>query len=53
MITKIIIGFFAVTGAVDMLNSIITRAFPKSRATKFIFKYCSVKIDPRTYERID
>nr|DAG51015.1 MAG TPA: hypothetical protein [Caudoviricetes sp.] len=53
MITRIIIGFFVIVGAVDTLTSIITRAFPKSRATKFLFKYCSVKFDPRTYERID
>jgi hypothetical protein len=53
MIAKIIIGFLAIFGAVDVLTTIITRAFPKSRATKFIFKYCSVKFDPRTYERID
>lgn len=53
MITRIIIGFFAIVGVVDTLTSIITIVFPKSRVTKFIFKYCSVKFDPRTYERID
>lgn len=53
MIAKIIIGFFAIIGVVDMLTSIITIAFPKSRATKFLFKNCSVKFDPRTYERTD
>lgn len=52
MIAKIIIGFFAITGAVDILTSIITLAFPKSRITKFIFKYCGVKYD-KNYERID
>lgn len=53
MIAKIIIGFFAIAGAVDMLASIIAITFPKSRVTKFIFKHCGVKFDTRTYERID
>lgn len=53
MIAKIIIGFFALTGFVEMLTNVIVIAFPKSRVTKFLFKYCSVKFDTRTYERID
>ncbi len=53
MIAKIIIGFFAIIGAVDTLISIITLAFPKSRVTKFIFKYCGSKYNTQTYERID
>lgn len=53
MITRIIIGFFAIVGVVDTLTSIVTMAFPKSQVTRFIFKYCSVKFNPQTYERID
>lgn len=53
MITRIIIGFFAIVGVVDTLTSIITIVFPKSRVTKFLFKYCSVKFNTQTYERID
>lgn len=53
MIAKIIIGFFAITGAVDTLTSIISIVFPRSRVTKFIFKYFGIKYNTQTYERID
>lgn len=52
MIAKIIIGFFAITGVVNTLASIMVLAFPKSRVTKFIFKYCGIKYD-KNYETID
>lgn len=54
MIAKIIIiGYFAITGVMSTLTSIIVLAFPKSRATKFIYKYFGVKYNTQTYERID
>ena len=52
MIAKIIIGFFAILGAIDTLNLIVVLAFPKSRVTKFIFKYCGITYN-KNYERID
>ena len=52
MIAKIIIGYFAIVGAVHTVVNIILIAFPKSRVTKFIFKYCGVKYD-KNYEAID
>lgn len=53
MLMKIIIGFFALTGFVDMCISVIIRLFPESKAAKFIFKNFSMKIDLNTYKRIE
>lgn len=53
MIAKIIIGFFAIIGAVDTLVCILVKAFPKSRATKFVCKNFGVKYNTKTYEVID
>ena len=52
MIAKIIIGCFAIIGVVDTLVSILVLAFPKSRATKFICKYCGIPYN-KDYEVID
>lgn len=53
MIAKIIIGFFAITGAMHMVSDIILIFFPKSKAMKFLVDYCLIKIDTDTYEKID
>lgn len=53
MIAKIIIGFLAIIGAADMLIAVIIETFPKSKATKFLFKNCSVKFNTETYEKIE
>ena len=53
MIAKIIIGFFALTGFIDTIVSIITLMFPKSKAAKFIFRNFGIKYNTQTYERID
>lgn len=53
MIAKIIIGFFAIIGVMNTLNSIIVLVFPKSRVAKFIFKYCGVKFNTETYDVIE
>jgi len=52
MIAKIIIGYFAIIGVVDTLVYILVKAFPKSRATKFVCKKCGIKYNTETYEVI-
>ena len=52
MIAKIIIGFLAIIGVVNILNSIIVLVFPKSRAAKFIIKYGGITINTETDEII-
>lgn len=52
MLMKIIIGFFALTGFVDTCVSVFIMLFPESKATKFIMKNCSMKVDLNTYKRI-
>ncbi|MFQ9446412.1 MAG: hypothetical protein ACLR4A_02695 [Christensenellales bacterium] len=52
MIAKIIIGFLAIIGALDILVAIETKVFPKSKVTKFICKYCGIPYN-KDYEVID
>lgn len=52
MIAKIIIGLFAIIGALDILTSIELKVFPKSKVTKFICKKCGIKYNTETYEVI-
>lgn len=52
MIAKIIIGLFAIIGALDILISIELKVFPKSKVTKFICKYCGIPYN-KDYEVID
>lgn len=53
MIAKIIIGFFAFIGAMDVVTGIILRTFPKSEVAKYIIKNLSVKYNTKTYEVVD
>lgn len=53
MFAKIIIGYFALAGFVNIMVRIMIRAFPKSKATKFIVRNLVAKYDIETFERIE
>ena len=52
MITKIIVGFFALRGFISAIGSTILLVFPKSKAAKFIIDYLVMEYDADTYERV-